>query len=149
MPRELAVPVAYALAHPGPLSTQLGVPGGSALQVRVPFLASLRCPAKVPLRWWCVHGSPFDFAMPMNSLQRYLCFSACSGTDRGVTLSTRGYAPVVCYRSAAGTRPVSALGHRFYRDYAPVLRAVLFAVGRHRAHQVTSPGRRRLAIVQR
>lgn len=37
---------------------------------------------------------------------------------------------------------MDAIGHRFHRDYVPVLRAVLFAVDRHRAHQVTSPGRR-------
>jgi hypothetical protein len=45
--------------------------------------------------------------------------------------------------AGTGEELVAALGHRFHRDYAPVLRAVLFAVDRHRAHQVTSPGRRR------
>jgi hypothetical protein len=31
---------------------------------------------------------------------------------------------------------LAALGHRFHRDYGVVLRAVLFAVDRHRARQV-------------
>ena len=31
---------------------------------------------------------------------------------------------------------VAAVGHRFHQDYAPVLRAVLFAVDRHDAHRV-------------
>jgi hypothetical protein len=43
--------------------------------------------------------------------------------------------------AGTGEELVAALGHRFHRDYRPVLRAVLFAVDRHRAHQVTSPGR--------
>jgi hypothetical protein len=85
--REAAEPVPYALAHTGSLNTQLSVSGGGALQVRVPLLAPLRRAAQLPLRWWCVHGSPFDLAispggtrcvsgaLPMNSLQRYLCFS--------------------------------------------------------------------------
>jgi hypothetical protein len=38
---------------------------------------------------------------------------------------------------------VAAVGHRFHRDYGPVLRAVLFAVDRHSAHQVTGTGRGR------
>jgi hypothetical protein len=32
---------------------------------------------------------------------------------------------------------IAAIGHRFHRDYEVVLRAVLFAVDRHRARQVT------------
>lgn len=32
---------------------------------------------------------------------------------------------------------IAAIGHRFHRDYDVVLRAVLFAVDRHRARQVT------------
>jgi len=32
---------------------------------------------------------------------------------------------------------IAAIGHRFHRDYDVVLRAVLFAVDRHRAHQAT------------
>jgi hypothetical protein len=32
---------------------------------------------------------------------------------------------------------VAAVGRQFHRDYAVVLRAVLFAVDRHRARQVT------------
>ena len=31
----------------------------------------------------------------------------------------------------------AAIGHRFHRDYEAVLRAVLFAVERHRTRQVT------------
>jgi hypothetical protein len=45
------------------------------------------------------------------------------------------------HQAGTGEQLVAALGHRFHRDYAPVLRAVLFAVDRHHAHQVTSPGR--------
>ena len=42
-------------------------------------------------------------------------------------------------RNPAGTGEdlVSAIGHHFHRDYGVVLRAVLFAVDRHRARQVT------------
>ena len=32
---------------------------------------------------------------------------------------------------------VAALGDQFHRDYSPVLRAVLFAVDRHRARGIT------------
>ena len=32
---------------------------------------------------------------------------------------------------------ITAIGHRFHRDYGVVLRAMLFAVDRHRAHQVS------------
>jgi hypothetical protein len=32
---------------------------------------------------------------------------------------------------------IAAIGHRFHRDYGVVLRAVLFAVDRRRARQVT------------
>jgi hypothetical protein len=32
---------------------------------------------------------------------------------------------------------ISAIGHQFHRDYGIVLRAVLFAVDRHRARQIT------------
>lgn len=42
--------------------------------------------------------------------------------------------------AGTGEELIAALGHRFHRDYGPVLRAVLFAVDRHRAHQVTGPG---------
>lgn len=46
-------------------------------------------------------------------------------------------------RNPAGTGEdlVAILGPRFHRDYGPVLRAVLFAVDRHTAHQVTSSDR--------
>jgi hypothetical protein len=32
---------------------------------------------------------------------------------------------------------ISAIGHQFHRDYSIVLRAVLFAVDRHRAREIT------------
>ena len=32
---------------------------------------------------------------------------------------------------------IAAIGHRFHRDYDVVLRAVLFAIDRHRARQIT------------
>jgi hypothetical protein len=32
---------------------------------------------------------------------------------------------------------ISAIGHQFHRDYDVVLRAVLFAVDRHRAREIT------------
>ena len=41
---------------------------------------------------------------------------------------------------------IAAIGHRFHRDYDVVLRAILFAIDRHRAHQVTGvavPGQAR------
>jgi hypothetical protein len=42
-------------------------------------------------------------------------------------------------RNPAGTGEelLAAIGHQFHRDYGVVLRAVLFAVDRHRARQVT------------
>jgi hypothetical protein len=42
-------------------------------------------------------------------------------------------------RNPAGTGEdlIGAIGHQFHRDYGVVLRAVLFAVDRHRARQVT------------
>ena len=42
-------------------------------------------------------------------------------------------------RNPAGTAEelLAAIGHQFHRDYGVVLRAVLFAVDRHRARQVT------------
>ena len=46
-------------------------------------------------------------------------------------------------RNPAGTAEdlIAAIGHQFHRDYGVVLRAVLFAVDRHRARQVTGiPG---------
>ena len=49
-------------------------------------------------------------------------------------------------RNPAGTGEdlVAAIGHQFHRDYGVVLRAVLFAVDRHRARQVTGiPGMER------
>jgi hypothetical protein len=49
-------------------------------------------------------------------------------------------------RNPAGTGEelLATIGHQFHRDYGVVLRAVLFAVDRHRAHQVTGiPGMER------
>ena len=49
-------------------------------------------------------------------------------------------------RNPAGTGEelLAAIGHQFQHDYSVVLRAVLFAVDRHRAHQVTGiPGMER------
>jgi len=42
-------------------------------------------------------------------------------------------------RNPAGTGEelIVAIGHQFHRDYGVVLRAVLFAVDRHRARQIT------------
>jgi hypothetical protein len=42
-------------------------------------------------------------------------------------------------RNPAGTAEdlVTVIGHRYHRDYGPVLRAVLFTVDRHRARQIT------------
>jgi hypothetical protein len=42
-------------------------------------------------------------------------------------------------QNPAGTSDelVATVGHEFHRDYGVVLRAVLFAVDRHRAHEVT------------
>lgn len=42
-------------------------------------------------------------------------------------------------QNPAGTAEdlVLAIGHQFHRDYEVVLRAVLFAVDRHRARQIT------------
>jgi hypothetical protein len=42
-------------------------------------------------------------------------------------------------RNPAGTAAdlLAAIGRQFHRDYGAVLRAVLFAVDRHRARQVT------------
>lgn len=53
----------------------------------------------------------------------------------------RARAVVTAWRklNPAGTdkQLVAALGGQFHRDYAPVLRAVLFAVDRHRARAIT------------
>jgi hypothetical protein len=53
----------------------------------------------------------------------------------------RARAAVAAWREGnpAGTGEdlVFAIGHHFHRDYGVVLRAVLFAVDRHRARQVT------------
>jgi hypothetical protein len=42
-------------------------------------------------------------------------------------------------RNPAGTGEdlLAAIGHEFHRDYDVVLRAVLFALDRHRARQIT------------
>ena len=53
----------------------------------------------------------------------------------------RARAAVAAWRAQnpAGTdeQLIAALGHQFHRDYAVVLRSVLFAVDRHRAHRIT------------
>ncbi len=53
----------------------------------------------------------------------------------------RARAAVAAWReqNPAGTGEdlVAAVGHQFHRDYSVVLRAVLFAVERHRARQIT------------
>jgi hypothetical protein len=49
-------------------------------------------------------------------------------------------------RNPAGTGEelIASIGHQFHRDYSVVLRAVLFAIDRHRARQVTGiPGMER------
>lgn len=46
--------------------------------------------------------------------------------------------------AGTGEELVAAVGHEFHRDYGVVLRAVLFGVDRHTAHQVignADPGR--------
>lgn len=53
----------------------------------------------------------------------------------------RARAAVTAWRhqNPAGTGQdlIAAIGHKFHRDYGVVLQAVLFAVDRHRARQVT------------
>jgi len=39
--------------------------------------------------------------------------------------------------AGTGEELMAAIGHRYHRDYGPVLRAVLFAVDRHNAREVT------------
>ena len=39
--------------------------------------------------------------------------------------------------TGTGEELMAAIGRRFHHDYGPVLRAVLFAVDRHNARQVT------------
>lgn len=60
--------------------------------------------------------------------------------DNPVNLA-RARAVVTAWRdqNPAGTSEelVGAIGHEFHRYYGVVLRAVLFAVGRHRAREVT------------
>jgi hypothetical protein len=58
----------------------------------------------------------------------------------------RARAEVAAWRAGhpagTGEELMAALGHRYHRDYAPVLRAVLFAADRHRSHEITASGRR-------
>ncbi len=53
----------------------------------------------------------------------------------------RARAAVAAWReqNPAGTGEdlIAAIGHQFHRDYGVVLRAVLFAVDRHQARQIT------------
>jgi hypothetical protein len=62
----------------------------------------------------------------------------------------RARAAVAAWRdqkpTGTGEELVAAIGHQFHRDYAVVLRAVLFAVDRHRAHQVTGLATRATGI---
>jgi hypothetical protein len=39
--------------------------------------------------------------------------------------------------AGTGVDLIAAVGHQFHRDYGVVLRAVLFAVDRHHARQIT------------
>ena len=54
---------------------------------------------------------------------------------------TRARAAVAAWRdrnpAGVGENLLDAIGHQFHRDYGVVLRAVLFAVDRHRACQLT------------
>jgi len=56
-------------------------------------------------------------------------------------LLARARAAVAAWRdrNPAGTGEdlLAAIGHHFHQDYGVVLRAVLFAVDRHRARQIT------------
>ena len=58
----------------------------------------------------------------------------------------RARAEIAAWRAqhpgGTGEELVAAVGHRFHRNYAPVLHAVLFVVDRHRAHKITGPGQR-------
>jgi hypothetical protein len=58
----------------------------------------------------------------------------------------RARAEVAAWRAehpaGTGEQLVAAIGHRYHPDYAPALRAVLFAVDRRRAHEITSLGQR-------
>jgi hypothetical protein len=60
--------------------------------------------------------------------------------DRADDLA-RARAAVAAWRdrnpAGTGEELIATIGHLFHRDYGVVLRAVLFAVDRHRAHQVT------------
>lgn len=51
---------------------------------------------------------------------------------RVVVAAWRGRNP-----ARTGENLLAAIGHQFHRDYGVVLRAVLFAVDRHRARQIT------------
>jgi hypothetical protein len=54
----------------------------------------------------------------------------------------RARAAVAAWRdrnpAGSGEDLLVAIGHQFHQDYGVVLRAVLFAVDRHRARQITS-----------
>jgi hypothetical protein len=63
-------------------------------------------------------------------------------------LLARARAAVAAWRdqnpAGTGEELVAAIGDQFHRDYGVVLRALLFAVDRHRARQVTGiPGEAR------
>ncbi|MDQ2814295.1 MAG: hypothetical protein M3Z75_21110 [Actinomycetota bacterium] len=61
--------------------------------------------------------------------------------DRPADLNrARGAVAAWREQNPAGTadQMLTALGRYFHHDYGPVLRAVLFAADRHRAHQITA-----------
>ena len=64
----------------------------------------------------------------------------CREDTPGDLAQTRATVAAWRDRNPAGTGEelLAAIGHQFHQDYAVVLRAVLFAVDRHRARQITS-----------
>ena len=64
--------------------------------------------------------------------------------DRPADLD-RARAAVVAWRdrnpAGTGEELLAAIGHQLHRDYGVVLRAVLFAVDRHRAREITGNAR--------
>ena len=57
--------------------------------------------------------------------------------DASARLAKEGYQVDTLTRALGDDELIAAIGHRFHRDYDVVLRAVLFAVDRYRARQVT------------
>jgi hypothetical protein len=79
--------VAYSLAQPRTLNTQLSVPGGSALQVRVPITAQLLCLVKVVLAWLIEQHGLLIFAISSGDAR------CVSGTGLMVSRHTAGSYP--------------------------------------------------------